>query len=180
MSLRNPCRLQVEQLEQRDVPAAPGLTGTHVLHTTFSAQLFSDLFLPPVVRQKGSDTVEIQGKLGNGLLKHATVSFNGAVTSQSGFAFDFAGTSTFVIPRHGSVSTTDTGSVDAVIPGGALTLTGTVTGGTGAFRGVTGSFTANGVWAGDGSPYGTINFFAESFRGTLTGFLSGPPRRHHR
>jgi hypothetical protein len=165
MKPRNQCRLQVEQLEQRAVPVVMPLMGTHSVNTTITAQIVSAPFVS-ISGLSGSGTLVIKGTIGSGLLQ-GTATVNGMVTGHMGSVFDFSGTLT-ITTKHGSVDTTDTGSVDIK----ALTFTdnATITGGTGRFRGTTGNLTAN----------GTVNIIAESISGTLTGSITGAVHHHHR
>jgi hypothetical protein len=164
MKPQSSCRLQVEQLERREVPAVMPLMGAHAINTTITAKIVSAPFVS-ISGLSGSGTVVIDGSIGSGLLQGAA-KVNGMVTSQMGSVFNFAGTLT-ITTKHGSVDTTDTGSVDIK----ALTFTdnATITGGTGRFRGVTGNLTAT----------GTVNIIAESISGTLTGTLMGTSHQHH-
>jgi hypothetical protein len=108
--------------------------------------------------------------------------------------FTFAGTVT-IITKQGTVSTQDSGSIAVPVqgevvldppnptpapdfllaPGTAATFTesGSITGGTKAFKGARGGFTINGA----------INIEAGQLSGTLNGFISGQPSHrsdHHR
>ena len=173
MKPRNSCRLQVEQLEHRAVPAVVGghLVGHNVINTTFMAQLTGVNFLTGTPTN-GSGQITIQGSIGSGLLK-GTVSFSGGIVpSMSSTVIDFAGTLN-ITTKHGTVFTTDTGFVDISNPSAPMfTDKGTITGGTKEFKGVTGSFTAT----------GTVNIIGQSVSGPLTGTINGasPHHKHHK
>jgi hypothetical protein len=164
MKLRNSYRLQVEQLEQRAVPTVMGLTGTHFFNESITAMVVSAPFFS-ISGLSGSGVLDITGSIGPGLLQ-GTATVNGMVTGHTGNVFDFAG-SLSITTKHGTVNTTDTGSVDIK----ALTFTdnGTILGGTGKFKGTTGMFTVN----------GTVNIIAQSISGTITGTITGPLHAHH-
>ena len=156
MKLRHRYRLQVEELEQRAVPA--GLTGHHAIHTTLTA-----MFTPPAT---------INGTFGSGLLR-GTVSLSGTIVGVGPPTATAIGILT-IHTKQGSVTTQDTLSVPTM-SNGTIPPTGTfmdiavITGGTGKFKGVTGNLTLN----------GTYSVPTLSASATVTGTISGPSHHHH-
>jgi hypothetical protein len=171
MTRRNQCRLQLEELEQRAVPA--GLTGKHAFVDAFTGMLTSVNFLQGGL-PSGNGQVTANLTLGKGFFKGATVSFSGGVTSEPSInVFDVAGTLT-IKTKHGLVNTaSNAGSVDITnlksTGSGTFMDTGTISGGTGQYKGVTGNFTIN----------GTFSALTESATGTLTGTISGHRKHRH-
>jgi hypothetical protein len=159
MSPRNRYRPQLEQLDQRVVPAVLGshLTGTHAINTTLTAT-----FTPPAT---------INGTIGSSLLR-GTVSFSGAITSPPGADPTTASGPLTIHTKQGNVNTQNMVSVPS--PGGHIPLIGTftdtavITGGTGKFKGVTGMLFLN----------GNYNVLTSSGTATVTGTISGAPGHH--
>jgi hypothetical protein len=169
MKLRNRCRLQVEQLEDRAVPAIVGghLIGHNAINTTFTVTVTGVNFLTGNLGG-GSGQVSFQGSLGNkGVLQKGKLSFSGMITGVDNVhhTVSFAGTLN-ITTKNGTVFTVDTGSVDT----SALTFqdTGTILGGTRAFKGATGNFTANGA----------VNVISQSASGNILGTIIGGSLHH--
>jgi hypothetical protein len=80
---------------------------------------------------------------------------------------DFTGVLT-ITTRRGSVTMQGSGNVD--MQAGTFIDTGTILGGTGRFRGVSGRFTSQ----------GSFNVQTNSLNGTITGIIFGAHHRHHR
>jgi hypothetical protein len=153
MQSRNQVRPRVEELGSRIVPAAAGpLTGTHAFSATLMAQ-----FTPPAT---------VTGNLAGSLLQ-GTISLVGMRTTPPGVSpIDFTGALT-ITTRHGSVTMQGTGNVD--VKAGTFSDTGTIIGGTGRFRGVSGNFTSQ----------GSFNLLTDTLNGTFTGTISGAHHKHH-
>jgi hypothetical protein len=152
MQPRNQVRPRVEELGPRVVPAGvPPLTGTHAFSATLTAQ-----FTPPAT---------VTGSLGGSLLQ-GTISLVGVRSTPPGInPIDFTGTLT-ITTRHGSVTAQGAGDVD--VKAGTFTDTGTITGGTGRFRGVSGTFTSQGAF----------DVLTGSVNGTFAGTISGRGAHH--
>jgi hypothetical protein len=152
MQLRNQVRPRVEELGARIVlTAVPPLTGIHAFSSMLTAQ-----FTPPAT---------VLGNLTGNLLQ-GTLSLVGMrSTPPGGNPIDFSGALT-IITRHGSVTAQGTGSVD--VRAGTFTDTGTITGGTGRFRGASGTFTSQGAF----------NIAAGSLSGSFTGTILGRGAHH--
>ena len=152
MQPRNQVRPRVEELGARVVPAgvAP-LTGTHAFSATLTAQ-----FTPPAT---------VTGSLTGSLLQGNFSLVGMRSTPPGGNPIDFSGPLT-IVTKHGSVTAQGTGNVD--VKAGTFTDTGTITGGTGRFRGVSGTFTSQ----------GSFNVAAASLNGTFTGTISGRGAHH--
>jgi hypothetical protein len=153
MQPRNQFRPRVEELGARLVPTgvAP-LTGTHAFGTTLTAQ-----FTPPAT---------VSGSLTGGLLQGSLSLVGIRSTPPGGNPIDFSGPLT-ITTRHGTVTLQGSGNVD--VRAGTFTDSGTITGGTGRFRGASGSFTSQ----------GTFNIAAGSLNGSFTGTISGRGAHHH-
>jgi hypothetical protein len=170
MKKRASCRLQLEELEQRAVPAL--LTGTHPINLSFTGQLVAVNVLQGG-STGGSGQVTANLTLKGALLNGATLSFSGQVTGHpTPTVFDVAGTLT-VKSRLGMVDTTNnTGTVDITnvktTGMGTFTDTGTISGGTRFFRAAGGSFSMN----------GTFSALTESASGTITGVIFGSHGHH--
>jgi hypothetical protein len=154
MQRRRACRLQFEQLEQRDVPAAlfsgGHLVGCHAVHETIAAQL--------------NGPVNAAGNIPSGLLK-GTVSLKNETTSRSFLSVDFGGILT-IITKKGNINLQNSGSFNILT--GKVSGSGTIVGGTGAFQGATGNV----------SLQGTGDAVAKSINATLTGMICGPGAHH--
>jgi hypothetical protein len=152
MQPRNQVRPRVEELGARIVPAGvPPLTGTHAFSATLTAQ-----FTPPAT---------VTGSLAGSLLQ-GSFSLVGMRSTPPGVnPIDFTGPLT-ITTRHGSVTTQGAGNVD--VKAGTFTDTGTITGGTGRFRGVSGSFTSQ----------GTFNLLTGGLNGTFAGTIFGRGAHH--
>jgi hypothetical protein len=155
MQPRNQVRPGVEELGARIVPAGVHpLTGTHAFSASLTAQ-----FTQPAT---------VTGSLGGSLLQ-GTFSLVGIRSTPPGVnPIDFSGTLT-ITTRHGSVTTQGAGDVD--VKAGTFTDSGTITGGTGRFRGVSGTFTSQGAFD---VLTGNLN---GSFAGTIVG--RGAHHTHH-
>jgi hypothetical protein len=153
MQLRNQVRPGVEELGSRVVPAAVlPLTGRHAFSSMLTAQ-----FTPPV---------SVMGNLGGSLL-HGSFSLLGVRSTAPGVnPIDFSGTLT-VMTNHGKVTMQGTGMVD--VKAGTFTDTGTITGGTGKFKGVSGNFTSQ----------GSFNVLTGSLNGSLAGTIFGRGAHKH-
>jgi hypothetical protein len=152
MQPRNQFRPRVEELGARLVPAgvAP-LTGTHAFSTTLTAQ-----FTPPAT---------VSGSLTGGLLQGSLSLVGIRSTPPGGNPIEFSGPLT-ITTKHGTVTMEGSGDVD--VRAGTFSDSGTITGGTGRFRGVSGTFTSQ----------GTFNIAAGSLNGSFTGTISGRGAHH--
>jgi hypothetical protein len=150
---RNQVRPRVEELGARVVPAGVlPLTGTHAFSSMLTAQ-----FTPPAT---------VTGSLAGNLLQ-GTLSLAGVrSTPPGGNPIDFTGALT-ITTRHGTVTAQGAGFVD--VKAGTFTDTGTITGGTGRFRGASGTFTSQ----------GSFNVLAGSLSGSFTGTISGRGAHRH-
>ena len=148
------CCLQVEELAHRAVPAplfAGGhLVGCHTIRETITTGL-----------NAGTSAA---GNIPSGLLQGKVVLSN-VVTGRSFITEKFAGTLT-IITALGTVRIQAFGSDNLLT--GSVHGSGTITRGTGAFQGATGTLSLRG--AADNS--------SKTFDGTLTGTICGP-RAHH-
>jgi hypothetical protein len=146
----SPFRPRVEELERRAVLAAH-LTGCHALNETIHAHL-------------GNRALRAVGNIQGGLLD-GKVTLNDIYTSFTGPNFtQVAGTLT-IITNQGKVRIDNSGSAGELSAGGPLRLTGTITGGTGRFKGVTGTVAVQ----------GRFNIALSTVNATLTGMICGPP-----
>jgi hypothetical protein len=154
---RNQVRPRVEELGSRTVPAViMPLTGKHAFSTILTAQ-----FTPPAT---------VTGSLGGSLLKGSLTLVGVRSTPPGVNPIDFSGTLT-IMTRHGNVTMEGTGMVDVMA--GTFTDTGTITGGTRKFKGVSGSFTSQGSFdVLTGSLNGT-------FMGTIFGHRAHKHQGHH-
>jgi hypothetical protein len=154
MQRRQRCRLQVEQLERRDVPAAlfanGHLVGCHAVQETVTAQL--------------NGPVNASGNIPNGLLK-GKVSLKNETMSRSFLSVNFGGVLT-VITKRGNINLQNSGSFNILT--GKVSGSGTVVGGTGAFRGATGDVTLG----------GTGDVGTQTIHALLTGTICGPGAHH--
>jgi hypothetical protein len=148
------CRLQLEELEQRSVPAplfsGGHLVGCHTIRETVTTGL--------------TGGTSASGNIPSGLL-HGQVTLRNVVTSRSFLRENFGGTLIITTPL-GTVRIQTSGSVNLLT--GSVHGSGTVTHGTGAFQGVTGSL----------SLQGTAHNASQTFHGTLTGMVCGPGAHH--
>jgi hypothetical protein len=153
MNRRPLCRLQIEELEPRAVPAlfsGGHLVGCPSVAETVTAQL------------TGGATAS--GNIPSGLLR-GKVALSNVMMNQSGLTDTFAATLT-IKTKLGNVTIQASGSVG--LPAGSLNGTGTVTGGTRAFQGVTGTLALG----------GTVDLATGSLHGTLTGMVCGSAMHH--
>jgi hypothetical protein len=153
MQPRNQVRPRVEELGARVVPTAvPPLTGTHAFSTMLTAQ-----FTPPLT---------VSGNLTGGNLLQGPLTLAGMrSTPPGGNPINFTGLVT-ITTKHGSVIAQGSGNVD--VKAGTFSDSGTIIGGTGRFRGASGSFTSQ----------GSFNIAAGSLAGTFTGTISGRGAHH--
>jgi hypothetical protein len=163
MTVRNRYRLQIEELEQRAVPATL-LHGTHSIATHLTAS-----FVPPA---------SFNGTFAGSIIA-GTVSGNGMITSLPGADPTTAAGTLKIHTKQGNIFTQDTLSVPS--PGGQLGFSGTFTGtvhiigGTGRFKGVTGDLVlTNGQYTVN-PILGTGTASADA-TGTITG---GSAHGHH-
>jgi hypothetical protein len=154
MKSHRPCRLRVEELEQRAVPAvffANGhLVGCHPIHETVAAQL--------------NGPVNAAGNIPSGLLK-GTVSLAHETTSQSFLTYNFGGT-LVIQTKLGNINLQNSGSFN--ILSGKVSGSGRIAGGTGAFKGATGTVILQ----------GTGDALSKTINATLTGMICGPGAHH--
>jgi hypothetical protein len=161
----------LEELEQRAVPAV--LTGRHAINSMFTGNLTN---VQSLLGSLGSGSGQVGADLtiGSGIFKGATVSFAGSLSPHlpSLTLFDASGTLT-ITTKHGSVNTTgNMGSVDitnlSTMHSGTFNDSGTISGGTGQFKGVSGNFTIS----------GTFDAISQSATGTITGTIMGGKAHH--
>jgi hypothetical protein len=152
MRSRNQVRPCFEELGARIVPAAvPPLTGAHAFNAALTAQ-----FTQPA---------NVNGNLAGSLLQ-GTLALAGSRTTLPGInPIDFNGPLT-ITTRHGTVTLQGSGNVD--VKAGTFTDIGTITGGTGRFRGASGTFTSQ----------GSFNVAAGSLSGSFTGTIFGRGAHH--
>jgi hypothetical protein len=147
---RGPYRLCVEELEQRAVPTpffvGGHFFGCHVIRESISTGLKSG--------SSGS------GNIPSGLL-HGKVTLSNVMTSRSFITEHFAGTLT-ITTAMGTVRIQAFGSVNLLT--GSVHGNGTVTHGTDAFQGVSGSLALQ----------GTADEASNTLHGILTGMICGP------
>jgi hypothetical protein len=152
---RSPCRLHVEELEQRAVPTpffvGGHFFGCHTIRETIATGLNS--------------TTSASGNIPSGLLR-GKVALSNVMTSRSFITEKFAGTLTITTPL-GTVRIQASGSVNLLT--GSVHGFGTITRGTDAFRGVSGTLALQGK-ADDAN---------NTLFGTLTGTICGPGAHHH-
>jgi hypothetical protein len=148
--------LRVEELEQRAVPAPffvnGHLVGCHAIQETITTGL------------KGPTSAS--GNIPSGLL-HGKVALSNVTTNQSFLTENFSGTVTITTSR-GTLTIPASGDVNLLT--GAVNGSGTVSGGTGAFRGATGNVTLT----------GTADLLSQTVHGVLTGMLCGQGAHHAR
>ena len=152
MEARNRYRPRFEELEQRAVPAVlkPHLDGRNLLNTTVSGQLYP------------SGTVQFG--VAGGLLKGSAMFMSGLI-SQTGSLCGYSNAILLITTNHGTATTVNTGTAD--MSAGTFFESGTIIGGTGAFHGMSGSFTINGTFT-----------WPNMITGTLTGAIAGPGMHH--
>jgi hypothetical protein len=181
MKRRNQCRLHLEELEQRAVPAA--LTGRHPFSAGFTGQLLGvQSLLGSISSGSGQVTADltfttVKPKSLSSFFKGATVSFSGGLTPESLTSYSAHGNLTINAPAGMIATTNNMGNVTitslSLTGGGTFSDTGsfTSTGSTGKFRNVSGTFTIN----------GTFTIADQSATGTITGVIIGgkTPKGHH-
>jgi hypothetical protein len=145
MKPRNHHRPRVEELEQRAVPAAH-LVGCHALNETVEAQF--------------NGSASAVGNIPSGLLR-GKVSLSDTVVFSDFVSTTITGTLT-ITTKQGKVTIQDRGTLLGLT--GAFTDSGTITGGTGRFKGVTGTIFVQ----------GTVNLMSRTVSATLTGMICGP------
>jgi hypothetical protein len=152
MQPRNQIRPRVEELGARIVPAhVLHLTGTHAFSSALTAH-----FTPPAT---------VTGSLAGNLLQGSLSLVGVRSTPPGGNPIDFTGALT-ITTKQGSVTMQGTGDVD--VKAGTFTDAGTITGGTGRFRGVSGTFTSQ----------GSFDVLAGILNGSFTGTISGRGAHH--
>ena len=122
MRRRSVLSLQVEELERRDVPSAPG-ADCHHINTSLEAH-----FTGPT---------STAGEIRSGLLR-GTTQFSGAFTDAQG---DYVGT-LVITTKHGTLTLQDQGHLNLAT--GEFTDLLTVSGGTDRFAGATGTLSDHG------------------------------------
>jgi hypothetical protein len=151
---QRPCRLQLEELEQRTVPtpffSGGHFVGCHPIRENITTGLHS--------------RTSASGNIPNGLLQ-GKVALSNLVTSRSFLKEDFSGTLTITTTR-GTIRIDASGSLGLL--SGSVGGMGTVKGGTGAFQGVTGTVFLQ----------GTADLIAQTLQGTLTGTICGQGAHH--
>jgi hypothetical protein len=153
MQSRIQVRPRIEELGLRAVPAVLlPVAGMHAFRTMLTAQ-----FTPPAT---------VTGSLSDGLLQ-GSLSLTGIRSTPPGInPIEFSGPLTVMTP-HGTVSMQGAGMVD--VQAGTFTDTGTITGGTGKFRGASGTFTSQ----------GSFDVLTGRLNGSFLGTLVGRQAHHH-
>jgi hypothetical protein len=147
MQPRNQVRPRVEELGSRIVPAGGlHLSGRHAFAAALTAE-----FTPPVT---------VSGNLAGSLLQ-GSLSLSGVRLTAPGVnPIEFLGPLTITTPQ-GNVTTQGFGMID--VRAGTFLESGTITGGTGKFKGATGNFTT----------LGSFNLVTHALNGVITGTISG-------
>lgn len=152
------CGLQVEALDRRDVPSSMGFGSVSdghgppdtVQHFKINAKGEGQI----TSFNQTTGQVTTSGAIDHGVLR-GTTSFRAQIIDKAG---DYIG-STTIVTKHGTVTLTDTGTLN---PNGTFTDHAKITGGTGRFAGAAGTLVFQGHELADG-----VHFLDDSITGTI-------------